>query len=110
MTPRIQDRLRQLCQRLDEVCFTGRAVDLGLAFTVFAADVVTEYCFGRSLDLVNSPDFAADWVEMVAAPSELGHLVKQCPWILPLLRKVPRPIVRSIVPGVAFLYEVQEVR
>ncbi|KAL4880998.1 cytochrome P450 [Aspergillus karnatakaensis] len=108
MTPRIQDRLRQLCDRLDAICISGQIVDLGLAFTVFAADVISEYCFGRSLDLVHSPDFAADWVEMVAAPSELGHLIKQCPWIVPLLRYVPRPIVRVLAPGVALLYQVQE--
>ncbi|KAL4872418.1 hypothetical protein BDV12DRAFT_183083 [Aspergillus spectabilis] len=108
MTPRIQDRLRQLCQRLDTLCISGQIVDLGLAFTVFAADVIAEYCFGRSLDLVHRPDFAADWVEMVAAPSELGHLIKQCPWVVPLLRYVPRPVVQVISPGVALLYQVQE--
>ncbi|KAL2868567.1 cytochrome P450 [Aspergillus lucknowensis] len=108
MTPQIQDRLRQLCHRLDEICFSGSTVDLGLAFTVFAADVITEYCFGRTLNLVHSPNFAADWVEMVAAPSELGHLVKQCPWILPLLWRVPRAIARVVAPSVALLYEVQD--
>ncbi|KAL4925707.1 uncharacterized protein BDV17DRAFT_294141 [Aspergillus undulatus] len=108
MTPRIQNRLRQLCHRLDGISASWGVVDLGLAFTVFAADVITEYCFGRSLDLVHSPNFAADWVEMVAAPSELGHLVKQCPWILPLLWWFPRWAVRAIVPGVALLYQIQE--
>ncbi|KAL3468561.1 cytochrome P450 [Aspergillus heterothallicus] len=108
MTPRIQDRLQQLCQRLDEMCLFPQVIDLGLAFTVFAADVITEYCFGRTLDLVHSPNFAADWVEMVAAPSELGHLVKQCPWIVPIFRRVPRSIVRVLAPGVALLYEIQD--
>ncbi|KAL5343465.1 cytochrome P450 [Aspergillus crustosus] len=108
MTPRIQDRLRQLCTRLDAIVISGQNVDLGLAFTVFAADVISEYCFGRSLDLVHSPDFATEWVEMVAAPSELGHLIKQCPWIVPFLRYVPRPLVRRVLPGVALLYQVQE--
>ncbi|KAL2849261.1 cytochrome P450 [Aspergillus pseudoustus] len=108
MTPQIQGRFEQLCQRLDEICRFPRVVDLGLAFTVFAADVITEYCFGRTLDLVHSPDFAADWVEMVAAPSELGHLVKQCPWIVPMFRRLPRSLVRVIAPGVALLYEIQD--
>jgi hypothetical protein len=91
------------------MCSTARIFDLGLAFTVFAADVITEYCFGRTLDLVHSPDFAADWVEMVAAPSELSHLVKQCPWIVPVFRRFPQRIVRLIAPGVALLYEIQDV-
>ncbi|KAJ0416599.1 hypothetical protein BJY00DRAFT_316716 [Aspergillus carlsbadensis] len=108
MTPRIQDRLQQLCHRLDDMYSTARVFDLGLAFTVFAADVITEYCFGRTLDLVHSPDFAADWVEMVAAPSELSHLVKQCPWIVPVFRHFPQQMVRLIAPGVALLYEIQD--
>ncbi|KAL4808782.1 cytochrome P450 [Aspergillus unguis] len=119
ITPRILDRLGQLVGRLDMFCPStasgyckdngmGQAVDLGMAFTAFAADVITEYCFGSSLDLIHTRDFGADWVEMVSAPSELGHLVKQCPWVLPLLRYFPRALVRKMAPLIAFLYEVQE--
>ncbi|KAL4938472.1 hypothetical protein BDV06DRAFT_215067 [Aspergillus oleicola] len=108
MTPRIQDRLRLLCQRLDKITLSTGIVDLGTAYTAFAADCITDYCFGSSLDLIHSPDFAADWIEMVAAPSELGHLVKQCPWILPLLIQFPRCVVRAIAPAVALLYQIQE--
>ncbi|KAL4950976.1 cytochrome P450 [Aspergillus filifer] len=108
VTPRIQDRLRQLCHRLDEISLGFVIVDLGTAFTAFAADVITDYCFGSTLNLIHSPDFAADWIEMVAAPSELGHLVKQCPWILPLLQRVPGCVVRVIAPAVSLLFQIQE--
>lgn len=116
--PRIQERLGLLISRLDSSTTTSQqkgekredgGIDLGMAFTAFAADVITEYAFGKSLDLIHDPYFGKDWVEMVSAPSELGHLVKQCPWILPLLRYIPRGVVKKVAPLIAFLYEVQEV-
>ncbi|KAL5003669.1 cytochrome P450 [Aspergillus recurvatus] len=108
LTLQIQHTLAQLCNRLNEFSFTGKDVNLGIALTAFAADVITEYCFGQSLGLVGKDDFGKEWIEMVNAPSELGHLVKQCPWILVVCRWAPRVFVRALVPGVALLYQIQE--
>ncbi|KAL4990946.1 cytochrome P450 [Aspergillus falconensis] len=108
LRPQMQNTLAQLCSRLDGFTFTGKDVDLGIALTAFAADVITEYCFGQSLGLIGKDDFGKEWIEMVSAPSELGHLVKQCPWILVVCRWAPRALVRSLVPGVALLYQIQE--
>jgi cytochrome P450 len=109
LEPMIQSVLMKLCQRFDSFSNTENPVDIGLGFTVFAADVITTYCFGESLNLVDEPDFAREWVAMVAAPSELAHLVKQCPWVLSTMRLVPRHILKLLYPAIAFLYDVQHV-
>ncbi|KAL6229443.1 hypothetical protein BDW75DRAFT_245730 [Aspergillus navahoensis] len=109
LTPQMQHTLAQLCDRLDSFAFTGNDVDLGIALTAFAADVITEYCFGQSLGLIGKDNFGKEWIEVVNAPSELGHLVKQCPWILVACRWAPRALVRALMPGVALLYQIQEI-
>jgi hypothetical protein len=84
-------------------------VDLGIGLTAFAADVITEYCFGQSLELIGKDNFGKEWIDMVSAPSELGHLVKQCPWILVVCKWAPKALVRALLPGVALLFQIQEV-
>ncbi|KAI2629319.1 putative cytochrome P450 [Hypomontagnella submonticulosa] len=108
LEPTIHATLERLCGRIDEFAESGRVLDLGLAFAVFAADVISAHCFGDPFGLLQHPDFAPDWVETVAAPSELGHLVKQCPWLLPLLRWLPRSFVKIAFPAVDRLYTIQE--
>ncbi|OCK77493.1 putative cytochrome P450 [Lepidopterella palustris CBS 459.81] len=109
LEPMIQSTMYQLCGRLDTFSECGKVLDLGLAFAVFAADVISEYCFGGSFGLLGDPDFAPDWVDEVAAPSELGHLVKQCPFVIPLFRLAPGHFVKWIAPSIDRLYTIQEV-
>jgi hypothetical protein len=110
LEPMIHSTTHQLCERLNHFCGCGKVLDLGLAFTVLAADVISEYCFGRSFGLLSDPNFAPDWVDDVAAPSELGHLVKQCPSLLSIFRLMPRPFVKKLAPSINRLYTIQEVR
>ncbi|KAF5543114.1 nonribosomal peptide synthase [Fusarium mexicanum] len=108
LEPTIKSQMHELRRRLDSFCESGMVLDLGLAFTVFAADVISAYCFGEPFGLLQHPDFAPDWVETVSAPSELGHLIKQFPWALGLLRWVPHSLIAVISPAIARLYTIQE--
>ncbi|KAF4955747.1 hypothetical protein FGADI_4318 [Fusarium gaditjirri] len=108
LEPMIKCQMHELRRRLDSFCESGMVLDLGLAFTVFAADVISAYCFGEPFGLLQDPDFAPEWVETVAAPSELGHLIKQFPWALGLFRWAPRSLLGVISPAIARLYTIQE--
>ncbi|KAF5630183.1 acetyl synthetase [Fusarium sp. NRRL 25303] len=108
LEPTIKSQIHELRQRLDSFCESGMVLDLGLAFTVFAADVISAYCFGELFGLLQDPDFAPEWVETVAAPSELGHLIKQFPWALGLFKWVPKSLIGVISPAIACLYTIQE--
>jgi hypothetical protein len=109
LEPMIKTHLGQLFVRLEEFCNSKDVLDIGLAFAVFAGDVISEYCFGATFGMLHDPDFAKDWVDEIAAPSELSHLVKQFPLIVPLFRFVPRQIVKKVAPSIHRLYSIQEV-
>ncbi|KAL4819367.1 hypothetical protein BDW67DRAFT_182313 [Aspergillus spinulosporus] len=64
LTPHLQHALARLCSRLDGFAFTRQDVDLGIALTAFAADVITEYCFGHSLELIGKENFGKEWIDM----------------------------------------------
>lgn len=108
--PLIQSTAQQLCRNLDAALQSDACFDLGLAFTVFAADVVSAYCFGEPFGLLQNAQFAPEWLAIVAAPSELGHLIKQMPWLIGFLRWVPASVGQVINPAFARFYKLQEVR
>lgn len=105
----IHAHLQQLCTRVDDFCETGKVLNIGLVFAVFAGDVISEYCFGTTFGQLRDPEFAPEWVDEIAAPSELAHLVKQVPSLVPWLHYFPRKVLRKIAPSVHRLYNIQEV-
>ncbi|KAI9747366.1 MAG: hypothetical protein M1835_002130, partial [Candelina submexicana] len=70
----IQDVIEKLCSRLGELRKTGEVVDLNLAYRCFTLDVITEYSFAQCWNLLDSPDFASDFVHGVRSiPRVRGH-------------------------------------
>ncbi|KAJ5175697.1 uncharacterized protein N7482_001574 [Penicillium canariense] len=98
-----------LCNRLDGFAVAKKPVNAGLAFACLAGDVISKYCFGEPFRLLDDPEFAPDWVNTISAPSELSHLIKQFPWLVPLLAKLPLWLVYWISPAFGCLYTIQQV-
>jgi hypothetical protein len=58
---------------------------------------------------LDSPDFSPVWVETIKATAAAGHLMKQFPWIFPVIRALPRSVVGAMNPGMLLLLDFQEV-
>ena len=99
----IRNKLDLLCEKIAQYKAIGRTFSLLDAWTCFAGDVITEYCFGTSYDHLQSPNFKENFHETLMAVSEAGHLTLQFPWIHPLMRAMPdwfvsktRPLLRLL--------------
>jgi cytochrome P450 len=62
----------KLCSRLEEFKGTGQPVNLSDAFGCVATDAVTGYCFHKSYNVLDSPDFAASSREPFVIFRRLG--------------------------------------
>ncbi|KAI4190278.1 MAG: hypothetical protein L6R41_000891 [Letrouitia leprolyta] len=102
--PVVQSCVDKLCKRLEEHQSSGQKVNLMHAYTAFTGDVVTEYSFPSSYGLLDQPDFAPDYYELWMSILSGSHLLKQFPWIFPLMSTFPLWFVESYVPDLAVSY------
>ncbi|KAI9843443.1 MAG: hypothetical protein M1838_002619 [Thelocarpon superellum] len=107
LEPMIQGAVDHLCARLRGFQPSGEPLNLGHAWSALTADVITEYSFGKSFDLLSTPDFASDFYDMMMAPSELTHLIKQFGWLFPLLERMPHWFVAITNPPIMALIRIQ---
>ena len=105
----IQSSANQLCSRLAEVEKSGGYLQLEHAWSALTADIITEYSFGRSFNQLATPDFGVAFYDMLMAPSELTHLIKQFGWLFPLLEMMPHWLVALTNPPVMQLIKLQQV-
>ncbi|KAL9001945.1 MAG: hypothetical protein Q9188_005103 [Gyalolechia gomerana] len=102
-SPIVQSCVDKLCRRLQEHRSTGRKVNLMHAYTALTSDVVTEYSFPASYGLLDQPDFAPDHYELWISILSGSHLLKQFPWIFPLI-SFPLWFVERYLPHLAVTY------
>ncbi|KAG4434267.1 hypothetical protein IFR05_010257 [Cadophora sp. M221] len=101
-------QLKSICNklqsRLEEFKGTGQPVNLSNAFRSLATDVVTEYCFHKSYDLLDEPDFAASFQRAIRDFPEIGTWHRHFGLILDIFAAMPRWLVAFIDPaGVSVL-------
>lgn len=74
-------------------------LDVALVFAAFTNDTINEYSFGRSLNLVEKPDFGRATIESIERGTHMGGTAKHLPWLLPLITALPDAWTEKYVPG-----------
>lgn len=108
--PVIRGKLEALSRRLDEYRRSGQPVNLDLAFTALTTDIITQYAFGRSDDLLKANDFNPEWLPLLREASEQSLLTKQMPWLMHTMRKIPLNWMVMLKPELTSFIRFQAVR
>ncbi|KAL9596343.1 MAG: hypothetical protein Q9219_005860 [cf. Caloplaca sp. 3 TL-2023] len=103
-SPVIQSSIDKLCKRLEEHRLEAKKVNLMHAWTAFTGDVVTEYSFPASYGLLDQSDFAPEYYQLWISILSGSHLLKQFPWIFPLMSSFPMWFVERYLPDLAVSY------
>jgi hypothetical protein len=74
-----------------------------------AIDIAQEYGFARSDHRVDQPDFEPTFHDAGVAGSSNGALVKQYPWILPLMQSLPDSLMTWLDPNMGSYFAFQHV-
>ncbi|KAH7319018.1 cytochrome P450 [Rhexocercosporidium sp. MPI-PUGE-AT-0058] len=102
------EQLLKICNklksRLEEFKGTDQPVNLSNAFRSLATDVVTEYCFHKSYNLLDESEFAASFQRAIRDFPEIGVWHRHFGLILDIFAAMPRWLVALINPaGVSVL-------
>jgi len=95
----------KLCSRLEATRKTGELTNLTNAFKALTADVVTEFAFHKSFDLLESPDFAASFHAALRTYPEIGVWHRHFWIVLPLLQAIPKSLVNIMNPDGVFILD-----
>lgn len=107
LQPLIQATVDKLCARLKSFQSSGKPVTISLAFGCLTNDIVCEYSFATSENQVEtSDDFQTDIHDALDTVAEWGHVMKQLPWLVILMQKLPRRITalfaKELIPFIDF--------
>ena len=100
----VQGCADKLCERIAQHSNDGKSVNLMHAWTAYTGDVVTTYCFPEGYGLLDKPDFAPDYYEFWMSLVGSSHLLKQVPWLFPLMLSFPIWFVDRYLPDLAITY------
>ena len=105
MEPLIQEKVARLCARLAEKHGTGEVVRLDVAYMALTMDIITHYAYGESVNYLAEDDFRLAWKEAVIGALGNGTVLRQFPWILPLMKLIPMSVLQIMDPQAAGLME-----
>ena len=108
--PLIQEKVDKLCTILERSRESQEPVELGLAYMALTLDVISHYAFGEPYGLIEKPGFSPLWKDVVRNTMESFALVRMLPWVLVLLKALPRSMVALIDEGMAFYLGLERVR
>lgn len=108
LEPIIHNAIEKLVTQLEIDAGSGSPVAMNNAFSCMTTDIVTEYAFAKSSDFLSSPTFEPNFHRAIIAGSDMGPWVKQFPWVVTLMNKLPESIVVRINPEAAIYVKFQE--
>ncbi|KAF1947457.1 benzoate 4-monooxygenase cytochrome P450 [Clathrospora elynae] len=95
LEPVLVDLVNTLIQKIEEGLDAGKTVNLVHAYSALTQDVVMEYCFSFSRNCLQEEKFAPQWYEWMQINCTFTPVIKQFPWLLPMLDKLPDWWVKS---------------
>ncbi|KAL8645809.1 MAG: hypothetical protein Q9226_007133, partial [Calogaya cf. arnoldii] len=101
----IQAAVNKLCAKCEGLAQDGKKINLMHAYTAMTGDVVTEYCFPKSYGLLDQPDFAPDFHDLWISILSNSHVLKQFPWMFPLMLTFPECFVDRYLPDMSVTYK-----
>lgn len=105
----VQDKAQKLCRAIDHAILSKKPMDLHHALRAVSIDVVTDYAFGQSYNLLESPDFGYDFFMVVLRLGPAAWIFRQVPWLKAVLRTIPEPIVRVVSTPMSNVIDMQRV-
>lgn len=97
LQPCILQKINDLGSVLEKAQGQQVPVDLRTMFTCLTSDIITEFAFGYSTALLESPNHAEEWRGIFAVLRSI-NVFKHFPLIRPLMRMMPWWLLRSIAP------------
>jgi cytochrome P450 len=93
---RIQHKVDYLCDKIKALSDQGRFIPLQKAFYCTTVDIISEYCFGKSFNLLDAPDFISSHIDNVCSLSVGMWPGYHMPWMRPIALALPKFLAAKI--------------
>ncbi|KAJ5046317.1 uncharacterized protein L3040_003564 [Drepanopeziza brunnea f. sp. 'multigermtubi'] len=107
LQPIMDDRIEVLLHRLQQFRISGEPVTLNYAFSAYTNDIAQEYAFARSDHRLEHPEFEPTFHDALVAGSSQGAIIKQWPWLLPLMQSLPDAINTWMDPNLKSFFSLE---
>lgn len=107
--PSVREKVAELCDAMKRQADNDNVLNLNTAFTALALDVISLYGFGKSYGLLQKPEFAPNWRQMLHNTLESFPLMRHVPWLPAMLKKLPHSIRNLVSKDLALCLELEEV-
>jgi len=97
----IYDKVDLLIQRIDRQMKRDGYCEMRTDFSALTLDVVSEYCLGQPLGLLEDETVAREWFTALRSLAKTIPWTKQFGWIIALSQKIPVPIMKATAPKLA---------
>ena len=92
----VQEKVDKLSTIVSRALDSRRAVDMHHGLRAVSSDVITDYAFGKSYDLLDQPDLGLQFFTLVHKRGSTTWVFRQWPWLKPLAMMVPKPIMKIL--------------
>ncbi|KAF2424505.1 cytochrome P450 [Tothia fuscella] len=99
--PYIRQTAENLCQRLESYARSDTPVAISAAYSSFTTDIITEYCFGKSYNLLDQDHFVPNLQAANDAMVAMLPALKQAPWLHKIMRLIPPSYMLKMNPGMS---------
>ncbi|KAI0164163.1 putative flavonoid 3-hydroxylase [Xylariaceae sp. FL1272] len=99
----IYEKAELLLRRIDEQVTRDGFSEMRMAFLAYATDVVTHYCFGHSLGLLQDEPTSRNWSRCIRALGATIPVARQFNWIIPVSQMIPERFMRLFSPRMAMV-------
>lgn len=108
LEPIIHTAIEKLVAQLRAHAGSGEPVIMNMAFSCMTTDIVTEYAFSKSYNFLDSPTFEPNFHRAIVAGSDMGPWIKQFPFLITLMNRLPESMVMKLNPEAAVYVRFQE--
>lgn len=107
LEPTIQQKVDMLCERFSALAKTDEPVRLEVAYGALTTDVITEYCYGRTDNLLLEPDFKLEWKNAMDTVFSGSAFRRATPWLTVAMQKFPDKYILKMAPALESLLNLQ---
>jgi hypothetical protein len=105
----ITKNIRQLTAVFEKAAVSGSPLDLGTCMLAFSTDTLGHFALDSDFNLMNDTNAADNWRKTLDSVPVVTVAARQMPWLIPLALKIPRALIRPVLPDLCRLLDAQAV-
>ena len=86
------------------------SIDLHYGFRAVSIDVITDFAFGKSYNLLEKPDLGLQFFTMIHKLGPAAWFFRQWPWMRSIVFAAPEKIIRLVSEPLREVFDMKEVR